>query len=455
MIHRIQRGYTLIEMAVVLIVVGIASAWGVQYYSENMDRLNDQNVAEYTRDYLNAASRYIQENSAAIAAVATNTTPAVITTTMLKSAGTPPYLSSQVSNTNFYGQAYNVYVLQPTANQFQALLLTSGGETIPEASLLRISKMIGKSGGFVSSNSNTVATGAMGGWGPITLASYGVSPGGGHVAAALFFQDGALVSDYVYRNAVAGRPELNSMNTPLNMRFQATENTSDALCALGDASTYGRIAVDTNGAVLSCQLGQWKKQGSGFWKDPVANFAALPLVGNNTGDVRMVTGLSRAFTWNGSSWVALAVDQNGNMTIPNNLTVTNDVSFNQAQINGVVTEGTACTSNGKVARDSNGLILSCQSGIWVKQSGGWAILPLSDVSAFNPQCSYIMNGVRASYVDSSQIMAVQNSMAFPTTATWQMIVFNAKGTTHWAQDNFANATYYGGSSTGAISYSCP
>lgn len=97
----------------------------------------------------------------------------------------------------------------------------------------------------------------------------------------------------------------------------------------------------------------------------------------------------------------------------------------------------------------------CQSGAWRKQSGGWKTLPLSDVAAFNPQCEYVMNGARASYVDSSQIMAVQNSMSGATTATWQMINSGTKGATYWAQDNWSNNTYYGGSASSSILYSCP
>lgn len=97
----------------------------------------------------------------------------------------------------------------------------------------------------------------------------------------------------------------------------------------------------------------------------------------------------------------------------------------------------------------------CQSGVWARQSGGWKTLPLSDTAAFNPQCEYVMNGARASYVASSQIMTVQNTASGATTATWQVINSGTKGTTYIAQDNYANNSYYGGSATSGISYSCP
>jgi hypothetical protein len=42
-----------------------------------------------------------------------------------------------------------------------------------------------------------------------------------------------------------------------------------------------------------------------------------------------------------------------------------DPAVTTLQVNGVVTEGSACTPNGLVGRDGTGLILSCQSGIWI------------------------------------------------------------------------------------------
>lgn len=82
-------------------------------------------------------------------------------------------------------------------------------------------------------------------------------------------------------------------------------------------------------------------------------------------------------------------------------------------------------------------------------------MALTDASLFDPRCSYIMNGARAAYVDSTQIMSVQNSISGPSTATWQTIYSGSKSITYWAQDNYSNNLYYGGAATSGISYSCP
>jgi len=78
---------------------------------------------------------------------------------------------------------------------------------------------------------------------------------------------------------------------------------------------------------------------TGYWKDPVANWFSLPSTGNQVGDTRMVTAIGRAFTWNGSSWEPLSVDQNGNMVVPNTLQAAsgNITAWDQPTEGGVVT----------------------------------------------------------------------------------------------------------------------
>ena len=67
---------------------------------------------------------------------------------------------------------------------------------------------------------------------------------------------------------------------------------------------------------------------------------------------------SRAFTWNGAGWAALAVDQNGNLLVPGTATA------GMVQLNTTVVKNTACTADGLLARDSVGLVLVCSNGNW-------------------------------------------------------------------------------------------
>jgi type II secretory pathway pseudopilin PulG len=373
---RVTRGFLTVEILMVLVVVTAGMALGFQWLKASTDQVIDQVTAEHARQVSDATSRYIKDNYSTVLAAATpqfSFTPAAISV----------YLPTNFNTKNPYGQSYSIRVYQPTAKKLETMIVTTDGETITETSLRKIARNIGAQGGYVSSNNISVAQGAYGGW-EMSFTNYGSTPGAGKLVMAIFFQDGSQVSDYLYRNAIPGHPELNQMTTPLNMRAQAQENTSDTNCIVGDSSTYGRIAVDTIGAVLSCQNGIWKRQGSGYWKDPVTTFTALPTSLNNRGDVRMVTDINRAFTWNGSIWVGLALDQYGNITIPGTATINtanignaniDSASINKLQGNLQITqtavEGSACYGEGSLATSTttSGLILSCQSGVWSYLTG--------------------------------------------------------------------------------------
>ena len=108
----------------------------------------------------------------------------------------------------------------------------------------------------------------------------------------------------------------NTMSTPLVMSATEVEGTG---CAY-----TGAIAQNGTGALVSCQSGTWTAVGGGHWRAPVSTFAALPASGNQNGDVRLTLDTDRAFAWNGGSWVALAVNQNGNLHVPGTLTADNN-----------------------------------------------------------------------------------------------------------------------------------
>ena len=122
----------------------------------------------------------------------------------------------------------------------------------------------------------------------------------------------------------------NTMSTPLIL---GAVETPGASCA-----NTGAIAQDGTGALVSCQSGQWIAVGGGHWRAPVSTYAALPATGNQNGDVRLTLDTDRAFAWNGGSWVALAVDQNGDLTVPRHLSAEN----------GGVTTSTGCSGQGSL-----------------------------------------------------------------------------------------------------------
>jgi hypothetical protein len=76
-----------------------------------------------------------------------------------------------------------------------------------------------------------------------------------------------------------------------------------------------------------------------------------------------------------------ALTVNGTVTATGAVNATGNISGAKFQLNDVVTAGAACTPNGLVSKDGNGLILSCQSGVWAKQSSGGGVV-------VEPTCSY-------------------------------------------------------------------
>ena len=302
-------------------------------------------TAQGLKEFDDAVQQYVLANAVAIEGVATSTVPATITVGMLQA--TLPL--RRLTGANAYGQIWQAQILQPLPGQFEILVLGQGGTPLSPDQQSRLAILAGESKvGFIpypnefgASTCASVGTpcmmGALSSW-QISMVHY-TNPGPGHAGSLLYYNNGSIAS-YLYRNAVPGNPSANTMSTPLIMGATATVG---AAC-----STTGAIAQDGTGSLLSCPTsGNWTPVGGGSWKSPVANYASLPATGNALGDVRLTTDVNRAYAWNGMSWVALAVDQNGYLQIP-----------------GIATVGAACSSNGLIAQDGTGLILSCQSGVW-------------------------------------------------------------------------------------------
>lgn len=110
-------------------------------------------------------------------------------------------------------------------------------------------------------------------------------------------------------------------------------------------------------------LSRWNWGGLRFWNNSVP------------GDKNALTVLNSGNVGIGNIAPAEKLDVSGNGKFSGVL------SSGKMQIIDVVTEGNACTPNGVIARDANGLILSCQSGLWAKASGGASGTGLSGVLA--------------------------------------------------------------------------
>lgn len=378
-----QTGVTLIEVVIALGIMSIVVAGTAALIDRSSADTRAAVAAQQLRTVGDAANAYIKDNYTAVAANATTTQPALIRVSDLVAGG---YLTTGTTAANAYQQNQCVLVLEPTPNNFTALVVTEGGTAVDDITLGGLAGLIGAAGGAIYSTDATTVRGAMGGW-SIATGNYAnanhlnqhcdgtagtVSLAAGHPAEALWFANGNITSGFLYRAAVPGHPELNTMDTPLQLGA-GTIQTSGGACIAGD---LGKLARDSLGKVLMCDGSNWKQQASAFWGDPVQRVTdpdgAGAITGLSTttcnaslaGQVRMVlqnaagTTLTppRDYACDGSSWKPVGIDDQGLLTIP-----------------GIVTENTACPNgaadNGRVGRDATGLILSCQSGRWKNTSG--------------------------------------------------------------------------------------
>ena len=342
-----QRGMALMEALFVLILAAVAGSVALQQYGRYLDNITNKQAAEHATIVADAAAKYLKDNYAAVVAIAGPTTPATITTAMLK---TTNYLPSGFSDKNAFGQDYTVRVIEPQPNQLQALVVSTGGQTIRELDGRRVAQYMGARGGFISSVDTSIATGSFGGW-QVPLASFGVTPGSGHIATALFLEDGALVNDYLYRNAVPGKPEVNRMNTAINMNGNNLNSAGTVSASTVTAS--GNISAANANITGETTTGGWfRTTGDTGWYNQKWNG------GWYMNDPTWVRSYGNKNVYSGGEIRGGTLRSEGRTAVGEYL-----------QLGGVATEGTACSPNGLVGRTAAGLTLSCQSGVW-KGSGG-------------------------------------------------------------------------------------
>lgn len=336
-------------------------------------------AAQQAAIFNQAAGQYLAQQSGALLTNATATTPVIVTAAQLQTLG---FLPTGFSAANIYGQTWQLEVLQPTPGTLEAVSLTTGGGTLKDAQAANLAQLIGAAGGFIPLNDSGVypqpgpalrAYGTQGAW-QLTLTNFsGVSKG--HLATYLSLIDstGQLASNnYLYRNAVPGNPDLNTMHTPLVLSSNASWTVGS------DCSAYstGAVTQDGSGALIYCSSAHlWTQVGGGHWKDPAGSFALLPTANNSLGDVRLTTDTNRAYAWTGGSWSALAIDQNGDLLVPGALTVNGNATVNgSATISQTVTATNVVTPGNAAGLNSTGSLWAA-NGQFVVNNNGWGMQP--------------------------------------------------------------------------------
>ena len=221
---------------------------------ETQKRLAADHLALVNR----AGAGYVRKHQTTLLTQATPNSGPVISVADLVNDGLLP---DGVRDRNVWGQSYRLYIRQPQPKNLQAVVLTAGGRshdagskfgtaTVPGAATL-----LGGPGGFVPTGDipgQAAGTlhGAGGGW-VVSLGGLGIpSPGAGHLGALSTFDPSSLGQDQLYRVAVPGHPELNQMQTELDMTDHAIRGVSELQFTEREITTEACTTPEEQGRVF-------------------------------------------------------------------------------------------------------------------------------------------------------------------------------------------------------------
>lgn len=297
---RKQRGFSLVELAIVVGVTGLLFGGLWRLMSSGNSQLREQTAADQMNQLVSATRSFLagQQGQALVnsIAVANGTVQLQLPAAAVSAAGTggcgaalTALQGGQAIDTfcnflptgfwvgaggtaNSYGQSYQIFVRRDNttppalAQNYDFLIITTGGDVIPDSSGGRIAANLGANGGFLFSNNNCGApagTTACGAFGSFNLSLAAGGPYGAIAAAAsghIVTQNSSTLSaaantQWLARVAIAGDaavpPLFNTMNVPLNMR------TGGA-----DMNIFGNIiwmnnstAPNTGGGTINLQAG--------------------------------------------------------------------------------------------------------------------------------------------------------------------------------------------------------
>jgi hypothetical protein len=287
-------------------------------------------AAQVAQELGDATKRYIAANYRSFAPNSDN----LITLTQLKQQGFLPFSKTGCTS---YGCNWVIEVKGPqaaTPNDYEAMVMSQFPQPLPDRVNAVIAANIGATGGVIPTNDSRVY-GSQAACSRVSdlvagTKAYGISwqqdltpytsATCGQIAVLVSFDSSVADDLYFHRSYNNGLVQYNTLLTPLILgalkRAGDQCNQKDTFNAYPEPK--GSVTSDANGNFLLCDGAVWVQVNNSVWKGPAsANYAALPNDANNViGDTRITADNNRAYSWDGSKWVAIGFDQNGNLTVP-------------------------------------------------------------------------------------------------------------------------------------------
>ncbi len=208
-------------------------------------------------------------------------------------------LSDSFLDHNIFGQKHAALIRQTTPTQLEALVITHGGDTIPDSTLLQVAQSGAGNAGVLLSSSPTQAEGAAGGWARkislYTNPTLSLTPG--HLAALIPAAGSDVLSPYLNRYDT-GNPDDTTMHTTLNMGGNAITNVSDlTLSSLNNFSLIRGLTLYT-GIHAAGDLIPKPACPVGF----TPQIFVIPVMASDNGTGGALSALQAGATASGANW---------------------------------------------------------------------------------------------------------------------------------------------------------
>lgn len=315
---RRNKGFSLLEIGAALVVVGLMSAAISVQIADYTAQRKAKNAADKLSVVHEAANGYIKANYSALMNDTTGGRKVVISAGRRSINDQPPvdslqrkgFLPSGFIDNNTYGQQHSLIIRQviPASGDpyLEAIVTTHGGQAIPDDQLGRVSGYVGVSGGYyggrnINSGDASMIVGNYGGWRSAASdwAGGGVPLTPGHVQSTLAFENGNLLTDYLYRNEVPGVPEANRMFTSIDMNNNNIRKI-DTISGVEKSGKGKIITVDGNIEAVD------------VWTENVSVSSNLTVDGNSAVDGNSTVG--GEFVVGGKAAFKSDVEADGNAT---------------------------------------------------------------------------------------------------------------------------------------------
>jgi prepilin-type N-terminal cleavage/methylation domain-containing protein len=283
------RGFSLIEMAIVLLIAGLLIAGAFQLTSNMQQQRTDQATANEMRNIVTALERFLVDEQANLvysgSPVVDQDTPQLLQAIQMNPATVPApaidartyfennYLGINTATLRLDPRGYTIGIRNLGSINgrpvLKGLVLRNPPSRMNEARLSRAAALVGSQGGLVRDNGSGAAeiAGVSGAW-TVTAADYAVTPTIGQMAAFTTTSDTQMNTNLLSR-INTGNAEANTMRTDLLMGQDSqgvptllrnamglvltrTQSRVGEGCDSGDVIRQV-IILDSNGATISTQ----------------------------------------------------------------------------------------------------------------------------------------------------------------------------------------------------------